>query len=70
MRLLVLILAIVLMTACGQGDSKKEESADPAKAEEMEAPAETDPAEEGNQPPGKDAEDAPGILPDSPPSKE
>ena len=62
MRLLVLFLAIFLMTACGQSDSKKEEPADPAKAEEMETPAETEPSEGGDQPPGKDAEAEPGAI--------
>lgn len=55
MRLLGLLLVIMMMTACGEGDSKKEEAADPAKAETMETSAETAPSEEADQPSGDDS---------------
>ena len=46
MRLLGLVLVILLIAACDQGDTKKEKPAEPAaQSEKMEAPAEAPPAE-------------------------
>lgn len=70
MRLLGLFLVIILMTACGQGDSKKEEAADPAKVETTETPAETAPSEEGGSTPEtNDSGEAPDVLTTPPEDK-
>lgn len=75
MRLLGLLLVIMMMTACGEGDNKKEEAADPAKADQVEASAadsadSADSSEGGDSTPEtNDSEEAPDVLV-TPPSEE